>query len=789
MTIDFARSCALGACLILLGSLGHAASSTNTAPLAQRAQLEFSSAPPLGGQFGTAYSHSFVAGGGVSAPTYSVASGNLPSGLNLTSAGVLSGTPLAVGIFTGSIRASNGVDQDAVQAFSIAIAGARPSAATITNIVVGDGTALVYFDRPTFTGGLPLYYNVICTGGVVGADSNPPIAATKLPNGVPTTCMVNSINSAGYTLTPMSAPVVPGIAPAFTSAPVGNGTFGLAYSASLAGSGAPAPTFTVESGALPDGVTLDASGVISGTPTAVGNFTGSFRASNGVGAAASQNFAITIVATVPAPPSIDAAIAGNAAVSVSFTAPSNTGGSAITGYRANCGSQSAEGPNSPITVDGLSNGVAVSCRVTARNAIGESIASAASNSVTPATVPDAPVIGAASAGVGSAIVNFTAPGNTGGSAITGYRASCGNQSASGPGSPITVNGLSSGVAVTCSVSAQNAIGDGNASVLSNSVIPQGVPAAPTIGLATAGVAAVTVNFTPSNNTGGLTISGYRATCGGQSANGLNAPITVAGLTNGVAVSCTVVASNSLGDSAPSASSNSVTPAGVPAAPTIGTASAGNGAAIISFNTPSNNGGSAITGYSASCLPGVHLVNGLGSPLQVGGLSNDVIYTCSVSAINAIGNSLPSAGVNVIPSASTSAEISITKTNSTNFVSGGYPVTYAIEINNAGPAGAASVRVTDTLADVFSSASWSCASINGSRCRSVTGTGNLDELVDLPPASSARFLITATLAAFPENPISNITSATPPSGISDPSLTNNVATDGPDVVGLKRDGFE
>ena len=86
--------------------------------------------------------------------------------------------------------------------------------------------------------------------------------------------------------------------PAFTSGAAPNGTVGTAYSFTVTASGAPAPTFTVSSDALPPGLTLNAgSGLISGTPTAVGSFSGVITASNGVPPDAQQNFLIGIAAS------------------------------------------------------------------------------------------------------------------------------------------------------------------------------------------------------------------------------------------------------------------------------------------------------------------------------------------------------------------------------------------------------------------------------------------------------------------------------------------------------------
>ena len=77
---------------------------------------------------------------------------------------------------------------------------------------------------------------------------------------------------------------------------------------------------------------------------------------------------------------------------------------------------------------------------------------------------------------------------------------------------------------------------------------------------------------------------------------------------------------------------------VPGAPTIGKAVAGNAQASVAFTAPASNGGSAITGYTASCVN----VNNVGvtktgtgssSPVVVSGLSNGSVYSCNVPAKN------------------------------------------------------------------------------------------------------------------------------------------------------------
>ena len=67
------------------------------------------------------------------------------------------------------------------------------------------------------------------------------------------------------------------------STPPATATVGAAYTYTFAASGNPAPTFRVNSGALPAGLSLNTtSGVLSGTPTAAGPATFTVAATNGV---------------------------------------------------------------------------------------------------------------------------------------------------------------------------------------------------------------------------------------------------------------------------------------------------------------------------------------------------------------------------------------------------------------------------------------------------------------------------------------------------------------------------
>lgn len=116
-------------------------------------------------------------------------------------------------------------------------------------------------------------------------------------------------------------------------------------------------------------------------------------------------------------------------------------------------------------------GAVIGCR-----AIGLSYAG--TGGTVPVVAPGAPTGVSASAGNGSVTATFTAPADNGGSAITGYQMPVYRASdnlllgtATGSGSPLTLNGLPNGVAVYVTVAAVNAIGVGTPSAASSSVIP------------------------------------------------------------------------------------------------------------------------------------------------------------------------------------------------------------------------------------------------------------------------------------------------------------------------------
>jgi hypothetical protein len=364
----------------------------------------------------------------------------------------------------------------------------------------------------------------------------------------------------------------------------------------------------------------------------------------------------------------------NTQIDVTYTASSSNGGLPITSYTAVSTPGSITGTISQassgtIRVSGLTAGTSYTFVVYATTAVGNSSNSAASNSVIPATVPTAPTVGTVvnvSGSATSANVPYTASSSDGGLPITSYTAVSTPGSITGTISQassgtITVTGLTQGTQYTFVVYATNSIGNSPNSAASNSIYAGLVASAPTIGTAirvSGSGTQIDVPYTASSSNGGSPITSYTAVSTPGSITGTlsqasSGTIRVSGLTQGTSYTFVVYATNSIGNSPNSAASNSIAPAVVPTAPTIGTAALVGGSSTqidVPYTASSSDGGNAITSYTAVSTPGSitgTLSQASSGTIRVSGLTAGTSYTFVVYATNSVGNSPNSAASNAI----------------------------------------------------------------------------------------------------------------------------------------------
>src|SRR5690606_34012418 len=142
----------------------------------------------------------------------------------------------------------------------------------------------------------------------------------------------NATQSFSITIAPAAA-----VAPTITSAAPGNGTQGVAYSHTYTATGTEPISFAVTSGSLPPGLTLSSAGVLSGTPTAVGTYTGEVTASCATSPTVRPSSSIT-VAAAPEPPTITSAAPGNGTVGVAYSHTYTANGTAPISFALTAGS-------------------------------------------------------------------------------------------------------------------------------------------------------------------------------------------------------------------------------------------------------------------------------------------------------------------------------------------------------------------------------------------------------------------------------------------------------------------
>ena len=229
--------------------------------------------------YNTAYSDSVWADGYPTA-TYSISSGELPSGITLNSAtGLVSGTTLDSGAYSFTIKAENAIGSIS-QSFSGTVQsppswsdqtlGAIIQGVSYSDGVSATGTATIVYS--VYSGSLPSGLSLNSSTGVITGTTG----STGSYN-----FTIRATNSWGHTSKAFTGTIY--TAPAWTDSTIANMIYGQAYSDAVAASGYPAVTYSISAGVLPSGITLNSStGAITGTSTTAGSYSFTVKAENAV---------------------------------------------------------------------------------------------------------------------------------------------------------------------------------------------------------------------------------------------------------------------------------------------------------------------------------------------------------------------------------------------------------------------------------------------------------------------------------------------------------------------------
>ncbi|MED5594682.1 putative Ig domain-containing protein [Janthinobacterium sp. P210006] len=296
---------------------------------------------------GVAYSQSLAASGGTATYSYTITGGSVPTGLSLAADGTLSGTPTAAGAFNFTVTATDsstgtGAPYTGSRAYSVTVAAGAPVAGDVSaTVAFGSGPTAI----PLNLSGGAATLVAVASAASHGTATASGTSITYTPTagyGGPDTFTYTATNGIGtstaatvtITVSPPTVTITPATVPA--------ATVGAAYSHSVTAANGFAPYgYAISSGTLPAGLTLNAStGLLSGTPTAGGNFNFTVRATDSSTGTGPYVAALAYTMTVSAPaisitPTVMPAMTAGVAYSQSLAA---SGGTATYSYTITGGS-------------------------------------------------------------------------------------------------------------------------------------------------------------------------------------------------------------------------------------------------------------------------------------------------------------------------------------------------------------------------------------------------------------------------------------------------------------------
>jgi titin len=424
------------------------------------------------------------------------------------------------------IRALNILGHGAGSPVVNALPATIPDAPAVTSVTSGNGNLVVAFTAPPSDGGAPvLNYQYSLDGGDNWADSaasTSPIEINNVTVGTEYDVAIRAVNLRGPGTASNAATkraTAPPAPPTITSVQEGNGEITVrfappsdnggdtlqGYFYSLDGGVTWANTMSAQSLSNRGGgvfATREYASISSVSPAAastptslrLGNLVNgqsyeiALRASNVDALGLPSSTVQGIPSTVPGVPRNLAVTTGDATMSISWDAPSSTGGLPISRYEYSIdgGTVWNDVAENPTVLRGLRNGTTYNVKVRALNDNGASVATVAATAK-PVRTPRASGTPSAAAGAESVTLTWSAPADDGGSEITDYVIEWSDNAGNtwqtvadgiNAATSVRVSNLSSSRSYVFRVTPVNAVGTGEASIASNTVVPEAPAVAP-----------------------------------------------------------------------------------------------------------------------------------------------------------------------------------------------------------------------------------------------------------------------------------------------------------------------
>lgn len=641
--------------------------------------ITFGSASLATATYNTAYTASVAATGGAGTLTYSLASGPLPGGLSLSPAGMISGTPTAVGTYPITVRAADAFGDSATQSYSLKVVY-PPLAVAAATLPVGYVGSSYTATTLTSSGGSGTGYTWAVSGGSA-LPAGLTLSSSGVISGKPTTAGTTSFSvtvtdSASNTGTGTFSITVNAAVSITTGTTLPVGYVGSNYSQTLAATGGSGTGYAwaVAGGStLPGGLSLSSSGVLSGKPTTSGTSTVSITVTDSASNTATATFSLTINpgVTITTASTLSVGYQGTAYPGTTMAATGGTG----TGYTWTWAA--ASGSTLPAGLSLSSTGVisgtptasgTFSIIITVTDSASNTASGTFSLTVQPALSITTTTLPSGTVGVAYS-QTLAATGGTG----TGYTWSvnpAGSTSLSAIGLSLSSAGVVAGASPTAGTATFTATVTDSASHTASATLSVTVYNALTVTTTSLPAAYTGTAYSQTLVAAGGTGTGYTwsVTAGASSLAAVNLAVSSTGVISGTPASTGVasftvqVTDSGNNTAAASFTINVYAPLTLPAA---------NPSSLASATVNQTYSGSIIAGGGIG--PYTWAINGVtvtGTPLT---LSN------GLSATNTGGNTLTISGT---PTATTTVTLSnVTVKDSTNTTAG--PDTYSITVNSAG----------------------------------------------------------------------------------------------------------